>query len=322
MSTARTAFSKGARHRTVMLLALAGLAVGVAACGGGTAELSDAADTGVVSGAGDATEGADRLADIEVVDAWVRAPAMGQQVAAAYVTIANGGDAAVTLTAVSSPLAVAELHETVDEGDGVMRMRERTAGFEIAAGDELVMAPGGAHIMLLDIDRLAVVTAGEVPLTLDFDGAGFIEVTAPVRDDLADDMHGDMHDDMHDEAHGEMHDEMHDEMHGGDSPDAAGDDEAGEMVDPGPPDPHLLHDLDDELHAGVFDQQRQLAMVATFRASLDHAAATGALPADFDLETMTQALDDLEAALVAGDVELAAQLAFEAHDIAHGLGHH
>jgi copper(I)-binding protein len=297
--------------------ALAGvlmLSFAAVACGSndaGTTASDTAVETTVVTSA----EGT--LAALEILDPWVREPAMGQTVAAGYMTIVNNSDSDLQLVAASTPVARTELHETIADGDGVMRMQHRPDGFAIPAGGELVLEPGGNHLMMMDIDRLAMSTAGEVTFMLDFGSAGVLPVVAPIRSMDGEMMHGDMdggeHGDMHGDMHGDDHDEMHEKMHG--------DDASGTMVPVGTgplPDAHLLHTVDDELHAGTLDPSRQLQMINTYRQQL----LVAKLPNNFDLEAMLVVLAKMEAAIVAGNTSAAAALAFEAHDLAHSISPH
>ena len=125
---------------------------------------------------GEATVG-----DITVTDAWVRQPAMGQTTSAAYGTIANNGDADVTLVAASVPFdATVEIHETLMGDDGAMQMQEREDGFVVPAGGTFTLEPGGPHVMMIGIDAADIVDSVEV--TLVFDDGTEVTVTAPVRE--------------------------------------------------------------------------------------------------------------------------------------------
>jgi copper(I)-binding protein len=143
-----------------------------------------------------------------VSDPWVREPAAGATATAAYAVITNDGDEAITLVGASSPLTdVVEIHETSMADDGTMSMREKEGGFVIEAGDSLVMEPGGAHVMMLDVDPADV--TGEIEITYDFDGADPVTVQAPVQplptgDDMAEMDHDDSGD--MDDTDGDMDD--------------------------------------------------------------------------------------------------------------------
>ncbi|MFN7185713.1 MAG: copper chaperone PCu(A)C [Alphaproteobacteria bacterium] len=97
-----------------------------------------------------------------------RAPASleGARVGVAYATIMNHGAKAVTITALSSPVAkTVEFHEHVHE-NGVMKMR-RVASPRISPGGTMVLKPGGLHFMLIGLT--APLTEGQkFPLTITF----------------------------------------------------------------------------------------------------------------------------------------------------------
>ncbi len=106
-------------------------------------------------------------------------PTIGQQrTSAAYMTIRTPGQADTLLRA-SSPLAAkVELHNHIRDGD-VMRMRE-VESIPIPAAGAATLAPGGLHIMLLELKQ-PLKTGDKVPLTLEFEKAGKVEVSAPVQ---------------------------------------------------------------------------------------------------------------------------------------------
>ena len=134
--------------------------------------------------------GAARAQPVSVKDAWVRAPAPGQKVAAAYMELVSR--APLALTGVASPAAgSAELHATSMEG-GVMRMRPVTR-IELPAGGTVKLAPGGLHVMLVDLKQ-PLKPGDKVPLTLtvqraDFASSSVFTVTAVVRAEVPDTGH-------------------------------------------------------------------------------------------------------------------------------------
>jgi copper(I)-binding protein len=79
------------------------------------------------------------------------------------------------------------------QGD-VMKMRQLTEGLEIPAGETVVLAPGGFHIMFIGLKQ-AFVEGETVAVTLTFEKAGSVDVLLPVQDAAADapaDMHMNM----------------------------------------------------------------------------------------------------------------------------------
>jgi copper(I)-binding protein len=122
-----------------------------------------------------------RQADhVTVSDAWVKSAPSGMT--AAFGVLANDGDAEVRLESVTTDLAArVELHETVGDGSGGMTMRPKEGGFIIAAGKSHELAPGGDHIMLMDLSKPAV--AGEkVEMVLHFADGSTETMTALVKD--------------------------------------------------------------------------------------------------------------------------------------------
>jgi copper(I)-binding protein len=117
-------------------------------------------------------------APLSVENGWARATAGTAKTGAAYVTIIDHG-APDRLLAAATPVAgKAELHETIKDGD-VMKMRP-VAGLAVTAGTSITLAPGGYHIMLMDLKQ--PLTIGQrFPLTLTFQNAGAIDTTVVVQ---------------------------------------------------------------------------------------------------------------------------------------------
>lgn len=85
---------------------------------------------------------------LHVNQPWVRAAPAGADVMAAYFTLDNQGDAAVTVNgASSSQFERAEMHETVvnDDGQASMQPLDKVT---IPAGDQVQFKAGGRHVML------------------------------------------------------------------------------------------------------------------------------------------------------------------------------
>lgn len=73
-----------------------------------------------------------------------------------------------------------EIHEVV-EADGKMVMQEVEGGHVVPAESHLHMAPGGPHVMLMDLTRELPVGSEEITCTLMFDNDQKLEVTAPIK---------------------------------------------------------------------------------------------------------------------------------------------
>lgn len=105
-----------------------------------------------------------------------RAQILPSGMGAAYFSIHNPsaeGDRLVSVE--SAAFSTVETHESVDE-DGVMRMLARPGGFEIPAGETLVLEPGGKHVMLMGPKALEGVQS--LPLTLHFERAESLKIEA------------------------------------------------------------------------------------------------------------------------------------------------
>ena len=118
---------------------------------------------------------------VKIASAWARATAPGQTTAAVYLEMTSETTAA--LVAAGTPLARrAELHSMSMEG-GVMRMRPLSR-IELPAGKRVKLAPGGAHLMLLDLKQ-PLKPGDRVPLVLSVQSSGTslttLKIDAEVR---------------------------------------------------------------------------------------------------------------------------------------------
>ena len=92
------------------------------------------------------------LADsLTVADGWARETPPGKTMTAAYGRLQNSGDEALVVTGVSAEVAAhSSLHETRIERDRTT-MRP-VSNLTIAPGEEVELAPGGMHVMLMKLD--------------------------------------------------------------------------------------------------------------------------------------------------------------------------
>jgi copper(I)-binding protein len=110
---------------------------------------------------------------------WSRATPPTANVAAGYLTIRNDGDATERFVSASSPSAQrVEIH-TMDMVHDVMQMRHLSEGLEIPAGEEVALAPGGYHLMLIGLDA-PLAEGDRVPVTLEFE-VGTVDIELAVR---------------------------------------------------------------------------------------------------------------------------------------------
>jgi len=90
---------------------------------------------------------------LQLDQAWVRALPPTQPTTAAYVTLRNTGPEPLIVTgATVEGAGKVEIHHT-REVDGLMRM-EALATLQVEAAATLELAPGGAHLMLFDLEAM------------------------------------------------------------------------------------------------------------------------------------------------------------------------
>jgi copper(I)-binding protein len=112
---------------------------------------------------------------IHVEHPWSRETPKGAKVAGGYFVIENKGTTPDRLIGGSAEIAGRfEIHE-MKMDNGIMRMRELEKGIEIAPGKTVKLAPGGYHVMLMDLKKAP--KQGESFMgTLVFEKAGKMEV--------------------------------------------------------------------------------------------------------------------------------------------------
>ncbi len=119
------------------------------------------------------------VGDLEVSGAWARASIGTSRPGAAYFAVTNTGDAPDSLVAIASPAAAMPMiHATAVSDAGVARM-EPVPTLEIPPGETVTLAPGGMHVMLMNLSA-PLVEGQTLPLTLTFEKAGTVEIAAPI----------------------------------------------------------------------------------------------------------------------------------------------
>lgn len=119
------------------------------------------------------------VGDLEVSGAWARASIGTSRPGAAYLTVTNTGTTPDALVAVATPAAAMPMiHATAVAADGVARM-EHVARLELPPGATVTLAPGGMHVMLMDLTA-PLVAGATLPLTLTFERAGPVEIAMPI----------------------------------------------------------------------------------------------------------------------------------------------
>ena len=115
-----------------------------------------------------------------ITQAWSRATPGGATIGAGYLTIENTGSAPDRLIGGSADVAgEIQVHEMA-MNDGVMTMRQLDKGLVIEPGKTVKLAPGGYHLMLLNLKR-PLKQGDKLPVTLEFEKAGKISLSLDVQ---------------------------------------------------------------------------------------------------------------------------------------------
>lgn len=125
-------------------------------------------------------------AELTVSDAWIREAPPGASAIAAYMVLENPGTTEQVLTTISSPISDnIQMHNMVYQ-NGVASMQQQHT-ISIPAAGQMVFAPGGYHIMIMDPKPLK---AGDsVPFTLHLQDGSTISAEAEVRRVMGADPH-------------------------------------------------------------------------------------------------------------------------------------
>ncbi len=119
---------------------------------------------------------------VSVKDAWIRGTVQGQNATGAFMELTGKSNA--RLVGVTTPLTkTAEVHN-MKMDNGVMKMYP-VDGIEVPAGKTVKLAPGGYHLMLMNLQK--PLNAGDkVPLQLTFELADkkreTVDLSVEVRD--------------------------------------------------------------------------------------------------------------------------------------------
>ena len=114
--------------------------------------------------------------DLVIDHPWSPPTLAGQAQGAVYLTVRNTGETPDRLVGARTDAAAhAEFHVSEITDEGVARMTPRD-DIAVPAGGQAVFAPGGAHIMLIDL-AAPMALEDHLTLTLSFEHAGDVEVT-------------------------------------------------------------------------------------------------------------------------------------------------
>jgi periplasmic copper chaperone A len=121
-----------------------------------------------------------KVGDLVITQAWSRATPKGAKIAGGYLTIENKGSASDRMVGVSSDIAgKVDVHEMA-MNNGVMKMRPLDQGLTVEAGKTVKLAPGGRHLMLMDLSS-PLLQGDSVPIALQFEKAGKVTVSLAVQ---------------------------------------------------------------------------------------------------------------------------------------------
>ncbi len=119
-------------------------------------------------------------ATITVGDPYALASSPAAKAGAAFMTLTNEGPEDDRLIAVASDAAQrVELHTTVADDGGVMRMTRIEDGIPVPAGGMAELKRGGDHVMFMGLTR-PFLDGETLAVTLTFEKAGDIAVEIPV----------------------------------------------------------------------------------------------------------------------------------------------
>jgi copper(I)-binding protein len=121
-----------------------------------------------------------RAGDLVITQAWSRATPGGAKIAGGYLTIENKGNAPDRLIGGSADVAdKIQVHE-MTMNNGVMTMRQLDQGLTIEPGKTVKLAPGGFHLMMLDL-KSPLKQGDKVSVTLEFEKAGKVKLSLDVQ---------------------------------------------------------------------------------------------------------------------------------------------
>ena len=121
-----------------------------------------------------------KAGDLVISQAWSRATPGGAKTGGGFLTIENKGSSPDTLVGVSADAAgKVEVHVMAMDG-GVMKMRPVDGGLTIDPGKTVKLAPGGLHLMMMDL-KSPLKQGDKLPVTLQFEKAGKVQVTLDVQ---------------------------------------------------------------------------------------------------------------------------------------------
>src|SRR6202171_4975209 len=121
-----------------------------------------------------------KAGDLVITQAWSRATPGGAKIAGGYLTIENKGTAPDRLIGGSAEVSDRIQDHEMAVNNGVMTMRRLDKGLTIEPGKMIKLAPGGYHLMLMDL-KSPLKQGDKVPVTLEFEKAGKVKLSLDVQ---------------------------------------------------------------------------------------------------------------------------------------------
>src|ERR1700682_5571140 len=121
-----------------------------------------------------------KAGDLVITQAWSRATPGGAKIGGGYLTIENKGSAPDRLIGGSADVADKVQVHQMAMNNGVMTMRPLDNGLSIEPGKTVRLAPGGYHLMMLDL-KSPLKQGDKVPVTLEFEKAGKVKLSLDVQ---------------------------------------------------------------------------------------------------------------------------------------------
>ena len=118
-------------------------------------------------------------AKLKIMDPYARASTTSSKSGAIFFELMNHGSADRLIAVRSDVANKTELHTHEEDANGVMKMIHVEEGFDVPAGETLMLKRGGKHVMLLGLEG-PLEQGDPVPLTLVFENAGEVTVEVPV----------------------------------------------------------------------------------------------------------------------------------------------
>ena len=117
-------------------------------------------------------------ATVTVTDPWAKAAGSGMS--AVFGTLVNHSTKELTVVSATTPVSTVELHEVVSR-DGEMVMQPKQGGFAVPAGGTHALAPGGDHLMLMEL-KAPLKPGDRVEMTLALSDGSTVVFAAIAKD--------------------------------------------------------------------------------------------------------------------------------------------